>query len=133
VWIATLTDYLHERVQAVLGLDAHQYRFTLRCYGLNAVLGALQPESGAAPSEVGILLKVRAEDQRTATAIAKLANPAMLHLPLPAMTMMPSYAFATSPPEIDRGPAYEFVLNHVVEVDRGEDMFRTRFSEVNHG
>ncbi len=76
---------------------------------------------------------MRAEDQHTATAIAKLANPAMLHLPLPGMTMLPSYAFATSPPEIERGPAYEFVLNHVVDVDSGEDMFRTSFSEVNRG
>jgi hypothetical protein len=133
VWIATFTEYLSERVKAVLGLEGHHYRFTLRCYGSNAVLGPLQPESRTAPREVGILLKVRAEDQLTATAIAKLANPALLHLPLPGMTMMPSYAFATSPPEIERGPAYEFVLNHVVEVDRGEDMFRTSFSEVNHG
>jgi hypothetical protein len=133
VWVATLTGYLSERVKAVLGLERHQYEFALSCYGLNAVLGPLQSESGGVPREVGILLKVRAGDQRTATAIAKLANPAMLHLPLPGMTMMPSYAFATSPPEIERGPAYEFVLNHVVEVDGGEDMFRTGFSEVNHG
>jgi hypothetical protein len=49
------------------------------------------------------------------------------------MTMMPSYAFATSPAEIERGPAYEFVLNHVVDVDTGEEMFRTVFSDVNHG
>jgi hypothetical protein len=133
VWIATFNAYLPERVKAVLGLERHRYTFTLRCYGLNAVLGPLQSDSGPAPREVGILLRVRADDQPTATAIAKLANPAMLHLPLPGMAMMPSYAFATSPPEIERGPAYEFVLNHVVEVDRGEDMFRTRFSDVNHG
>jgi hypothetical protein len=133
VWIQTCTDYLHERVQAVLGLERHAYRFTLRSYGWNAVLGPLQSESGLPPREVGILLKVRAADQRTATAIAKLANPALLHLPLPGMTMMPSYAFATSPPEIERGPAYEFVLNHVVDVDSGADMFRTTFAELNHG
>jgi hypothetical protein len=80
-----------------------------------------------------MLLKVRAADQRTATAIAKVANPALLHLPLPGMTMMPSYAFATSPAEIERGPVYEFVLNHVVEVKTGEEMFRTSLSEVSHG
>jgi hypothetical protein len=49
------------------------------------------------------------------------------------MTMMPSYAFATSPAEIERGPVYEFVLNHVVGVKTGEEMFRTTFSEMNHG
>jgi hypothetical protein len=132
-WIAILTRYLTERVETVLGLERHQYRFSLRPYGWNAVLGPLQPNYGVAPREVGMLLKVRAEDQATATAIAKLANPAMLHLPLPGMAMMPSYAFATSPSEIERGPAYEFVLNHVVEVDSPEAMFRTRFSEVTNG
>lgn len=132
-WITTFSDYLRTRVKAVLGLEAPEYAFTLRCYGWNAVLGPLQAESGIAPKEVGILLKVRADDQRTATAVAKLANPVMLHLPLPGMTMVPSYAFATSPAEIERGPVYEFVLNHVVEVGTGEELFRTSFSEVNHG
>jgi hypothetical protein len=98
---------------------------------LNAVLGSLQPDSKVLPREVGILLKVRASDQQTATAIAKVANPALLHLPLPGMTMMPSYAFATSPAEIERGAVYEFVLNHVVEVETGEEMFRTSYSQVN--
>jgi hypothetical protein len=46
------------------------------------------------------------------------------------MTMTPSYAFATSPPEIERGPAYEFVLNHAVAIARWEDMFRITFSDV---
>jgi hypothetical protein len=133
VWIATFTGYLNERIRSVLGLERHQYKVALRCYGVDAVLGPLQPESEAAPREVGILLKVRAGDQGTATAIAKLANPAMLHLPLPGMSTMPSYAFATSPPEIERGPVYEFVLNHVVNVDSGEEMFRTSFSNVHHG
>ena len=30
---------------------------------------------------------------------------------------MPSYGFAFSPADIERGPVYEFKLNHVVEVD----------------
>jgi hypothetical protein len=101
LWISTLTNYLCERVEAVLGLGRRDYKFTLRAYGLNAVLGPQQSDSGAAPREVGILLRVQAADQQSATAIAKVANPALLHLPLPGMRMMPSYAFATSPPEID--------------------------------
>jgi hypothetical protein len=130
LWIATFTGYLHERIESVLGVEPHLYAFTTSCYGANAVLGHMQAGHGEAPKEVGILFKVRARDQQTASAIAKLANPAMLHLPLPGMTMMPSYAFATSPPEIERGAAYEFVLNHVVAIEKWEDMFRTTFSDV---
>jgi hypothetical protein len=132
LWISRFTDYLRERVKAVFGLEPPDYAFALHPYGLNAVLGLLHPETGAPPREVGMLFKVRASDQQTATAIAKLANPALLHLPLPGMTMMPSYAFATSPAEIERGAVYEFVLNHVVEVKTGEEMFRTMFSDVNN-
>jgi hypothetical protein len=79
------------------------------------------------------MLKVRGADQATATAIAKTANPLMLHLPLPAMTHMPSFAFVTSPAEIERGAAYEFVLNHVIDVESGSELFRTVLSEVHHG
>jgi hypothetical protein len=133
IWVSTFNDYLCERVKDLLGLEPPDYSFAVRFYGLNAVLGPLQPENGTPPREVGALFKVRAADQRTATAIAKVANPALLHLPLPGMTLMPSYAFATSPPEVERGAVYEFVLNHVVEVETGEEMFRTVFSEVNDG
>jgi hypothetical protein len=133
LWISTFTGYLRDRVKAVLGLDERAYSIALRPYGLNAVLGSLAPDSEAPLREVGILFKVRAADQRTATAIAKVANPALLHLPLPGMTMMPSYAFATSPAEIERGPVYEFVLNHVVNTTTGEEMFRTVYFDVNHG
>jgi hypothetical protein len=31
------------------------------------------------------------------------------------MDYLPSFAFASSPAEVERGAAYEFVLNHVVD------------------
>ena len=43
VWIATFTDYLDERVKAVLGLEGHPFMFTPRCYGLNAVSAGYSP------------------------------------------------------------------------------------------
>lgn len=132
-WESTFTGFLRERVEAVLGLPRSDYSFALRRYGWDAVLGPLQKNTAAPPREVGILFKVRAADQATATAIAKLANPALLHLPLPGMTVIPSYAFATSPAEIERGPAYQFVLNHVVDVETGEEMFRTTYADLKHG
>ena len=76
------------------------------------------------PREIGLLFKVRAASQRTATAIARTANPLLLHLPLPGMDHLPSFAFATSPAEIERGPSYEFVLNHVLDLEPGTDLFR---------
>jgi hypothetical protein len=128
-WLGCLRTALEDRVRSTLGLGPQHYEVALRCYGANAVLGPLEDSAGP-PREVGLLFKVRAPSQQTATAIAKTANPLLLHLPLPGMSYLPSFAFATSPAEIERGPSYEFALNHVLELDHGTDLFRTDLSEV---
>jgi len=123
VWAEFFDKTLTERVASVLELAADSWAADLRLYGHNAILGALERQP-ATPAEVGVMLLVSAQDQETATAISKLANPLLLHLPLPTMNYLPSFAFATSPAHIDRGAAYEFVLNHVVDVDSPTGMFR---------
>ena len=129
VWADLLRTVLAERAETVLELAPGSWSADLRLYGYNAVLGELDP-SAAPPREVGVMLLVNAQDQLTATAISKLANPLLLHLPLPAMTHLPSFAFATSPAHIDRGAAYEFVLNHVVEVESPAELFRVRIPDA---
>jgi hypothetical protein len=127
-WAEFFTKTLTERVQTVLELAADSWGADLRLYGYNAILGELE-QAPATPQEVGVMLLVSGEDQQTATAISKLANPLLLHLPLPSMSYLPSFAFATSPAHIDRGAAYEFVLNHVVDVDSPTEMFRLEMTE----
>ncbi|MET7406474.1 acyclic terpene utilization AtuA family protein [Streptomyces parvulus] len=122
-WAGLLRTVLRDRVAQTLGLSADKYAFDLRLYGHNAVLGDLEPERGT-PREVGVMLLVNAPDQATATAVAKIANPLMLHLPTADMDYLPSLAFATSPAETERGPAYEFVLHHTVDSVTPTDMFR---------
>jgi hypothetical protein len=128
-WLRYLLSVLEDRVRATLDLDPQHYELALQCYGANAVLGPLEDSTGDA-REIGLLFKVRAPSQQTATAIARTANPLLLHLPLPGMDHLPSFAFATSPAEIERGPSYEFVLNHVLDLERGTDLFRIDLSEV---
>ncbi|MFE7071582.1 acyclic terpene utilization AtuA family protein [Streptomyces sp. NPDC057620] len=131
-WAALLRAILTERVAQTLGLTDDDYGLDIRLYGHNAILEDIDPDSGP-PREVGVMLLVNAPSQATATAIAKVANPLMLHLPLPEMEYLPSFAFATSPAETQRGAAYEFVLNHVVDVDSPTGLFRTQHSrEVSH-
>jgi hypothetical protein len=127
-WAQYLAKILTERVERVLQLGAGSWDFDLRLYGYNAILGDLEP-APSAPREVGVMLLVSALDQQTATAISKIANPLLLHLPLPGMSYLPSFAFATSPAHIDRGPAYEFVLNHVADVDDPAELFRLELPE----
>lgn len=122
-WAAFMREMIAHRVGQTLGLGAEDYAFDLRLYGYDAVLGALDP-SDAPPREVGAMLLVNAADQATATAVAKVANPLMLHLPTHGMDYLPSLAFPSSPAEVERGAAYEFVLNHVVDSTTPTAMFR---------
>ena len=123
-WASLLRTVVTERVTQTLELAPTDYAFDIRLYGHNAILEEQDPDHTPA-REVGVMLIVNAPDQATATAVAKVANPLLLHLPLPDMPYLPSFAFATSPAELERGAAYEFVLNHVVEVDSPTSMFRT--------
>ncbi|MET0414661.1 MAG: acyclic terpene utilization AtuA family protein [Actinoplanes sp.] len=127
-WAALLRRMITEWVGQTLGLDPGEYAFDIRLYGHDAILEAADPDTRP-PREVGVMLLVNAADQQTATAIAKIANPLMLHLPTPDMNYLPSLAFATSPAETERGAAYEFVLNHVVDVDSPTSLFRIELPE----
>ncbi len=131
-WTATLRRVIGDRASAVLQGASDDYQLQVLPYGYNAVLGDLDSDPRA-PREVGVLLKVRAGSQQLATTVAKVANPVLLHLPLPGMDHLPSFAFATSPAEIERGPVYEFVLNHAIGVDTPHDLFRTAHLEVQNG
>ena len=127
-WADLMRTILRQRVSQTLGLSDDEYAFDLRLYGHNAVLDDLEPES-TPPREVGVMLLVNAPDQATATAVAKVANPLMLHLPTPTMGYLPSLAFPSSPAEVERGASYEFVLNHVVDSRTPTSMFRTEHGD----
>jgi hypothetical protein len=131
-WAGFLRAMIVKRVTQTLGLEPDGYAFDVRLYGHNAVLGDLEP-AGPPPREVGVMLLVNAPDQATATAIAKTANPLMLHLPTMDMAYLPSFAFASSPAETERGAAYEFVLNHVVDSITPTGMFRIAYEGEHDG
>ena len=95
----------------------------LRVIGQNATLGALETRRSDL-HEVGVLAVVTAPDQSTATDVAKSLNPLLLHCPLTEHEPTPTFAFPFSPPEMQRGPVYEFCLHHVLALDAPCDAFR---------
>jgi hypothetical protein len=111
------------RVHDTIGAAAGDFNISLRLYGWNAVSGA-SVAGREPPAEVGVLFVATAESQDMATQIAKACNPYFFHMPMPAHREMPSYGFPFSPSYIPRGAVYEFVLNHVVEVDDPLDLVR---------
>jgi hypothetical protein len=48
-------------------------------------------------------------------------------MPMPAHKELPSYGFAFTPADIERGPVYEFRLNHVIACDDPMEFVRTEW------
>jgi len=124
---------LHDRVAKTIGSEAGDYHISLRLYGWNAMTGRPVPSGAAAPREVGVLFVATAATQSMATLIAKACNPYLFHFPLKMDTELPTYGFAFSPADIERGRVYEFRLNHVVEVDDPFELVRTEWIDVGSG
>ena len=121
---------LYQRVRSTMGLSDDEFDISLRIYGWNAVSGDTPPPGTPAPREVGILFVSTAKTQETASQIAKACNPYFFHFPINFDEELPSYGFAFSPADIDRGPVFEFKLNHVVHVDGPLDLVRTEWIDL---
>ena len=126
-WCASLLARARSKVSERMG-DV-EYDLELRRIGKDATLGASEP-GVALPNEIGILAQVIAPDPATAREVAKTVNPLLLHHPLTPEEPMPTFAFPYSPPEMDLGPQYEFVLHHVLALDDPMDGFRLEVVDV---
>ncbi len=124
---------LHDRVHKTIGPAAGDFHISLRLYGWNAVTGDRPPPGTAPPREVGVLFVATADSQEMASQIAKACNPYFFHFPIVMDEELPSYGFAFSPADIDRGPVYEFLLNHVIEVDDPMELVRTVWIDLSQG
>jgi hypothetical protein len=112
-------------------LAPDHYDINCRIYGRDAVLGAMEPMRGVAAHEVGVLITVTAPTQDVATTIATFVCHISAHLPVPGYHgIISTIAYPFSPPEIERGAAYRFTLNHVCLPDDPLEMFRTEMVEV---
>ena len=128
-------DNFRQRVRELYGnsLSETDYDIQFRVYGFNGVMGELEPdpEMKQTPKEVGVLISVTAPTQEIATDIASFVSHRSAHLPIPEYHgLVSSIAYPFSPPEIERGKAYEFTLNHVVEPETPYEMFRTSMVEI---
>ncbi len=119
-WADKLHGVLTRQIDAQIGGD---YTLEFRLIGINATLGPL--ETGTAiPNEVGVLGIITAPTQDAASEIAKLINPFILHFPLTDSEELPTFAFPYSPAQTDRGPVFEFTLNHVMPLSDPMEAFR---------
>jgi hypothetical protein len=121
---------LYERARKTIGPAAGDFHISLRMYGWNAVSGDKPPPGTPAPREIGVLFVATADTQDMATQIAKACNPYFFHFPVDLEKELPSHGFAFSPADIERGPVYEFKLNHVIEVEDPLELVRTEWIDL---
>lgn len=125
-----LLHALYQRTRRTIGEAAGDFHISLRFYGWNAVSGDRPPPGTPAPREVGVLFIATADSQAMATQIANTCNAYFFHFPLLRDKELPSYGFAFTPAEVERGPIYEFKLNHVVEMEDPMELVRTRWIDL---
>ena len=130
-WTSKLHAFLLTTIEQQMQLSADEYDIEFRLIGIDATLGALEQQTSN-PAEVGVLMLVTASAQAVANDIAKLCNPYLLHYPLTPDEELPTFAFPYSPVESERGPLYEFALNHVMELQDPMEAFRLEVTEVRH-
>ena len=132
-WLDGMRAGFGERVEEIFGgrLTADDYTIDVRVYGRDAVMGRLEPERESLPHEVGLLFEVTAADQETATSLAKVFAHFAVHFPIPEWNgLITGIAYPFAPAEIERGIAYRFNMNHVVEPQDPLELFRAEQLEL---
>ncbi|NML42257.1 DUF1446 domain-containing protein [Ramlibacter sp. G-1-2-2] len=127
LFIERMHKALCERVKTTMGLPSDAFDISLRPYGWNAVTGMPVDDGAAPPREIGLMFVATAPSQDIATQIAKTCNPWFFHMPIRPEVELPSYGFPFSPSETERGPVYDFKLNHVVHVAHALELVRTEY------
>lgn len=130
-WLTTVRTKVRERIEAVFGLALDRdYTLGTRVYGLNAVMGPLEPRR-APGHEVCIFFEVTTRSPELATAVAESVSHIALHAPVPEWHgLITGLALPYSPSVLQRGLVYRFSLNHLVEPADPYEMFPLEILKV---
>ena len=132
-WMSAVALRTKEFVAKVFGKTLEELggRIDYHFYGKNGVMGPLEPELGLTPHEIGIVVEATAPDQATATKIAQLTRQPLLHHPIAKWKgSITGFACLHNPAHIERGPVFQFNLNHIALPETATSMFRTTFTQV---
>ncbi|HXN00252.1 MAG TPA: acyclic terpene utilization AtuA family protein [Candidatus Dormibacteraeota bacterium] len=132
-WLDAVRRCIDESAARVLGdkADESLYSIVFHKYGVNGVMGGLEPGARHVPHEVGIVLEVTARTQDIAHKLAQLSRQPLLHYPIKEWAgSITGFACLHNPAVIDRGPVFRFSLNHVAIPSTPLEMFRTHFMDL---
>lgn len=114
-----------------LGIAPQDYQIVFRLYGKNGVMGEWEPVREVTTHEIGILAEVVGKTQEIANAALALTRVTLLHTDFPGrLCREGNMAFPFSPSDIERGPVYQFTMQHVMETDDPLGMFPITYETV---
>lgn len=129
-WLARLEGNLRERLRSTVG-EGRTYQIVTRVYGRDGVMGDLEPRNIVEGHEVTLLWDVISDSQELSHSVAASLSHMAVHNPIPEWHgLISGVAFPFAPSEVDRGPIYEFHLNHVVFPDSPTSLFPTEYATV---
>ena len=129
-WLARLDEAITARLQQTLRAG-ETYTIATRVYGRDGVMGDLEPIREVEGHEVMLLWDVISGSQELSHSIAASLSHMAVHNPIPEWHgLISGVAFPFAPSEIDRGPVYEFHLNHVVLPESPTALFPIEYSTV---
>jgi hypothetical protein len=121
-----------ERIAAMLAprITPAQYRIRFHRYGLDGVMGKLEPVK-ATPHEIGVLVDVVGDTAEIAAAVAGAARSLLLHWSYPGrVATAGNLALPFSPAEIPAGQVFEFNIYHLMEMPDPVARFGWRLEEA---
>ncbi len=93
-------------------------------YGIDAVMGELEPEKEQLPHEVGIIFEVLAKSQEIADTVCGSLRSSLLHYGYEGRKATAgNLAFPFAPSDVSFGPVYEFSVYHLMEVEDALEQF----------
>ncbi len=128
-WVNSLKQFLANSISEKFELRNNSFFIDFRLIGCEGTLGSLENQQSE-PTEIGVLSIVTSETQEMSNEISKHINPYLLHFPLTDNEELPTFSFPYSPAETERGPLYEFCLNHVLQLGDPMEAFKTEVFET---
>jgi hypothetical protein len=108
--------------------DATDYNLNFLAYGINGVMGELEP-SPVPGHEVGLVIDVVAPTQEQANTICSFCRSTMLHFGYPGrVSTAGNLALPYSPSDIKAGEVFEFCIHHLLPAE--PNFFKPVIQEV---
>lgn len=111
-------------------IPPEQYSVSFLRYGLDGVMGALEPNR-TTPHEIGLVIEVVGQTARIAATVVATLRSLLLHWPYPGrIATAGNLALPFSPAEFPGGAVYEFSVYHLMECPDSAARFTHRLEIV---